>query len=442
MIRKLLAFVRGGSEVSRPTVVNSLWLGSSSAANGVLGAASSALLARYLGLSDFGTLTLMISVLNVLSDLGDLGLSATFVRFGAESVSRGDLDRFDRILGIMVRAKLVLSALIVVIALLLIDPIIASVFGHVDPGIRVYFLVAVFAAVLNIAATLFPPVFQSFKQYRLQAILSTLRAASKLMFILGGGMMLARWTVTAALSVEVLSAGVFLLIAATLFPRKAFRRGPMDRTLTSGLLAFNKWISLYQIITLFGSRMDVFSLGSLASTQELGLYGAASRIAGLVIAVTNSFYAVLLTEASSSGTQVELHRRIRNASAVVGMILLGLLCLFLLAPYVVPLLFGTSFSDGGRVLQVMIPGMAFVALAYPPNAALFAWNKSFVLPLTAAAATTIFVLGNVLLIPRYGSVGAAVAYSAYNCVSFLIPLAFYAYFARTGRRDGTTDAGA
>lgn len=441
MIRKLLAFVQGGSEVSRPTVVNSLWLGSSSAANGLIGAASSALLARYLGLSDFGTLTLMISVLNVLSDLGDLGLSATFVRFGAESVSRGDLDRFDRILGIMVRAKLVLSALIVVIALVLIDPIIASIFGHVDPGIRVYFLVAVCAAVLNIATTVFPPLFQSFKQYRLQAILSTVRSASKLMFILGGGLMLARWTVAAALSMEILSAGVFLLFAAALSPRNVFRRGPMDRTLTSGMLSFNKWISLYQIITLFGSRMDVFSLGGLASTQELGLYGAASRIAGLVIAVTNSFYAVLLTEASSSGTQAELRRRIRNASTIVGMILLGLLCLLLVAPYLVPLLFGTSFSEGGRVLQVMIPGMAFIVLAYPPNAALFAWNKSFVLPLTAAAATSVFVIGNLLLIPRYGSLGAAVAYCAYNCVSFLIPLAFYAFYARTRRGPDTTGEG-
>jgi len=53
-----------------------------------------------------------------------------------------------------------------------------------------------------------------------------------------------------------------------------------------------------------GGRLDLFFVGGLADANALGMYSAASKIASVVVIVTNSYLLVL-----SAGTVVCAHAR-------------------------------------------------------------------------------------------------------------------------------------
>ncbi len=435
LIGKILSlrdFLRRGARSH--TALNTYWLGSSSIVNGLLGAASSALLARALGINDFGTYTLSLTLMNLLADLSDLGIGISLVRFGAESIARGDETRFRRVLGVVIRMKLVLGCVVIGGALLFLRPIIGAVFNHVDARIASYFLIAVGASVVTIAANFFAPVFQSFGDFRAQAVTSFARSLSRLLLIVALVTTLGGCSVALALWIECASVVVLLAWSYAVSPVKRFPLGEVDAGVFREVFSFNRWVLLYQLITLVVNKMDVFMVAGLASAGVLGIYGAAAKISGLVIAVTNSYYAVLIAEMSSVAASPEaLRRRQRAASIAVTGFCAGIALLAVLARPVTVLLFGENFAEAAVVLQIMCVGQIFTVITYPLSAVLFARNQTAVLPLMAVGSAFGLAGGNLYLLPKFGAPGAAVAFSLSAMLAWATALLYY--FA-TRRSDG------
>ena len=422
------------------SVSNTLWLGSSSVVNGLLGAVSSALLARYLGLGDFGTFTLVLSLMNLMTDLGDLGMTSTFVRFGSESVAKGNMDRFQRVLTIVLRTKILLGIVICAGSVLFLRSVVGFVFTHVDDRIASYFLLSLVAVALGIAASIFYPMFQSFKDFRTPSLLSVVRILCKLVLVVLCLVVFSRISITIAIWIEIATLILFLGLNSYYSPVRTFTTS-VDRQLQREIFSFSKWLTLYQIIALIGGRLDIVFVGGLADARALGLYGAASKISALVTSVANSYYAVLVTEASSSASGEVLRQRRRNAFVIVAMISGGIVALGALASPIVRLVFGSQFADASVILQIMCVGLILTVLAYPVNATLFALNKSAVFPIMSAVSVSVFLLSNLALIPRLGAVGAAIAFSLSAGVALLVSLTFYFFIARMKRKTGLVEGG-
>jgi len=110
---------------------------------------------------------------------------------------------------------------------------------------------------------------------------------------------------------------------------------------------------------------------------------------------------------------------------VISLFAVGIALLAALADVVVLVIFGNAFAGAGLVLRIMCIGLLFTVLSAPLNAALFAWNKSVAFPIMSGVAIIALVLGNLYLIPRYGVIGAASAYSIGGAVGFLISSMIY-----------------
>lgn len=429
--RNLHLRVRGAaiSQTARSTY----WLGSSSVVNGLLGAVASALLARTLGIDNFGTYTLLLTLVNLLADLSDLGLGSALVRFGAEHLGRGDRDSFGNVLAAILRWKLLLSGVILGSAVLFLRPLLALLFSHVDERIGSYFFIALLTSMLSIAAAVFPPIFQAFGDFRAGALTSLARSVSRILLIAGTVTTLGKIPVTTALWIEAASVLAFLIAGYLASPVKRLGLS-VDPALFREMFAFTRWVSLYQLINLLGTKLDVFIVGGLADARTLGLYGAAAKVSGLVIAVTNAYYTVLLTNVSAASSLPEaLARRARQARLISAGLAAAMLILAMFAPLVIRLLFGPEFAESGRVLQIMCIGLIFTVLGYPPGAILFAEKRTGVFPIMAALSAVGMIAGNYLLLPRFGASGAAMAFSLSAFLAWATATVAFVLFRRANR---------
>jgi O-antigen/teichoic acid export membrane protein len=201
-------------------------------------------------------------------------------------------------------------------------------------------------------------------------------------------------------------------------------------------MTFNKWISLHQVVTLLGGRVDVFFVGGLSDANALGLYGAATKIAGLVSMVSLAYFGVLLPEFSSSPSYETIRGKRRVSLMVVGLIATGIGVLALVAGPLITIVFGEVFSGAIPLLQIMCIGLLFTVLSYPFSASLFALDTPIVFPVASALSLIAFIAGNIMFIPRMGVTGAAVAFAASGCVTFIVSILFFLFKGRKGTAPG------
>lgn len=159
-------------------------------------------------------------------------------------------------------------------------------------------------------------------------------------------------------------------------------------------------------------RTDVLMLGFLSSSADVGTYNAASRTANLVtfvLAATNALGAPLIAKLYAQGEKAALQRL---ATFLVHVAfwpsLLIASALIVLAPLILSI-FGAEFVDARTALTVLalanLVSVAVGSVGYFMN---MTGNESEMMKVVGVTAL-LNILFNWLAIPKYGTVGAAVA---------------------------------
>jgi O-antigen/teichoic acid export membrane protein len=163
------------------------------------------------------------------------------------------------------------------------------------------------------------------------------------------------------------------------------------------------------------NQVDIILLGQLADTKQAALFAASWRLASLVpfgLVGLATMAGPLIAAAHDRGATGELHRVssvVARGGFIFALVGAGLLYLFggtLLA------LFGRGFAEGRNVLSVLLLGG--IVNAFTGVVVYFATltgRERHALAIFAGALVLSIVL-NILLIPRFGAVGAAIASSS------------------------------
>ena len=171
--------------------------------------------------------------------------------------------------------------------------------------------------------------------------------------------------------------------------------------------------------------LDTLLIGALRSTQEAGVYAAATRFL-----VFGGFAAQAVIQAMGPMLSELLARREHHAAAAVyrigtaWSIALGwpvYLMLAIFAPTLVSVL-GPGYVGAGDALMIIAVAMLFGSGVGPVDIALLMAGKSSWNLLNTAVAVGVNVVLNLLLIPRFGITGAAIAWAASIVVNNLVPL--------------------
>jgi len=168
------------------------------------------------------------------------------------------------------------------------------------------------------------------------------------------------------------------------------------------------WIAASAVII---GHCDVFFLSRLTSSRETGVYRAGINVVLLAEAVPNLMSVALLPAVARYADDPVMLRAIVWRS-IKNFTVLGLgvgLCLWLLAGPVAAILYGDGYKDAAPILRLLSPVIAFRFPLYALFVVLIAKKQERLLVVAVIVAAAASMIANIVLIPRFGAQGAAMA---------------------------------
>lgn len=215
-------------------------------------------------------------------------------------------------------------------------------------------------------------------------------------------------TVTVVVAAWLLNAALPLCVALpALRPRLRDASWTLARSeLATGLRYHGGLASLYLLL-----RADVLLIAALRGDRDLGLYALAVAIIELTNIATDAVATVVVRRQVSATMEESAKLTARVIGLTTVLAAAAVLALVAAAPLLVPLLYGGDFRGAVPALYALAPGVLALAAVRSAGGYLIRLNKPWTTTWLALAALVVNVLGNLLLIPPLGIVGAGVASS-------------------------------
>ena len=218
------------------------------------------------------------------------------------------------------------------------------------------------------------------------------------------------WFVLVSL-VDQLTLAVSLFFAYRYQKVGSFYRN-FDRTIAKQLLQ-DSWPLIFSgLVIMIYMRIDQVMIKEMLGEKEVGLYSAAVRLSEvwyfIPMIITNSLFPSIVNAKKVSEELYNSRLQRLYTLMVWGAISIALPMTFL-SDWLVTLLYGEAYKAAGQVLMINIWAGAFVFLGVASSKWFISegLQKYFTINTAFGAVANIFL--NLLLIPRYGIYGAAIA---------------------------------
>jgi O-antigen/teichoic acid export membrane protein len=367
------------------------------------------LIARALGAEGSGMYFLALTVTTIATVFGRLGMDNTLLRFVAAHASIGEWVAVKGVYQKGMLLSLTASGISTLVVFLSAPWLAQTVFSkpELTEPIRWMSLAIIPTALGNLQAQ----VLKGLKRILASSFIEivSLSALSVGIFYLLGP----DWQVNDAVWAYGLAAGITALMGVWLWwsatPQTRGIQGYFDtqELLRTSLPLF--WVASINLVMMWTATL---LLGVWGTTEDVGVFGVASRTANLtnfILVAVNSIAAPKFAAFYKQGQMRALGSMARNSSTLMMLWALPILVLFVAAPGWVMKVFGQEFVGGGPILAILTIGQ-FVNVA--------TGSVGFLLMMTGheklarnniAASAVANVVLNVTLIPLYGVVGAAIA---------------------------------
>lgn len=401
------ASVRASGRVVR----NVLWLLFSQGGVRLIGFGLGTVLARVLGVGDFGTYMYVMTYVSYFGILSDAGLGRLLIR----DVAR-DRATAQEYLGQITALRLTLAA--AAYALMLVVALVIATPSDRTSYVAVAGLSLFTGAVSGVLASMF----NAREEMRVAALFGLLSSSATAVLVL-----------TALLAGAGL-AGIFTAATLATVPPLAFllimwrrrERGPRLKASWQFWRKALRQSYAYAILGLVGViyfRIDALMLTWIDSAEATGIYTAAYRLLDAVTDAPGVIVAALFPMLA------RMHRgpraRLRRAylSALGTLTLLGLpvmLLLIALARPIITVLYGDDYLESVTVLRILAVAVFLIFVDTANTLVLYSGDNLRTVMLLSVGTMTANVVLNLILIPRYSYNGAAVATILSTAVSLLI----------------------
>lgn len=361
---------------------------------------SVAMTARYLGPGRYGQLTIAVVFIGMWTSLVDLGMASVIVR--RVTSGRGDLERLVRVnSGLALVYCVPLAALAVVTGLLI----------YRDPDVRVMLVMLSAGLLMTSMTTRFDPVFLTTVRFSAVAISDLAGRLATLIMI--ACLVAERADVIWFAVAQLIPPALQLLIQGSAAARHISLRPVFALREAVDLLRESLPLMAFVVIGVVYWRADGVILSLLSTHSEVGVYGLATLITSNTAVVATLFLRSTLSTATELFSRdvaafagflrrsVELMYFVAVPVAVVGALLAG------------PLigLFGDKafVPRGAPTLALLFFAAALQFVAATLGQGLFACGQQRFLMQAGIFELAFNIALNLLLVKRFGAVGAAVA---------------------------------
>jgi O-antigen/teichoic acid export membrane protein len=385
-----------------------------------VGVVVSVLLAHRLGTEHYGLLALLLMVSQVLLLVTVNWSHAGFVRFGArEFEGSGAITQ-----ALRARLGLVGPTTLLGAAILVLGRYPLAEYLGIPPS-AVWLILVHFTAAS--ALSLVGAVFQSRNEMPRYGACLFLDKLIMLTCVLALPSSWAGSAIAALTCYAVSSSLVAIWGVAVVGVRALWPAGP--GSVYRSMAAFSLPLLLTSWAGLFGTNwFDLVILKQYVSLSNIGTYSLGVQLAGVAQQVTVIFSTLLLPELSVMVLQ-EQHERIRTLiERALPYYLLATSILFsvvlIAAPAAVPLIFGTPYTGTAPVLAILMLASCCLAVYNACTPLVSAYGSTWMLTGIAFASTGVNVVMDLVLIPRFGIQGSALATLLAYAACALLVLAF------------------
>lgn len=384
----------------------------------IMAAASVAILTRYLGPDGYGKFTIALVFLSFFSIMADLGLFTIVVR----EISK-DKSRTEEIVGNAMSLRLLLT-----VAVMLLAIGIGWLFPYTT-DIKIGIAIASLSLLFGLLNSSLITVLQARLRMDYSVIADIIgRAVSLAAVIVVAWLNLGYFAVVGTAAVGALAT----FLTSNYFVRRMIKvRFLGDRALWKKLFMESLPLGIVITLTFIYFRLDTILLSVFRSNAEVGLYGAAYKIIELLLTVpgffVNSVFPVLNAYLAANDTRI---RTLINQS-FQSLVLLSFpitVALILLGEQLIDLVAGAGFQGSALALQLLAPALIFYFADLLLGYMIVAKGRQKVMIVISGGILVLNVILNVLTIPLFGYVAAAINTVVSEILVFITELAIIRHY--------------
>ncbi len=380
------------------------------------------IIARVLSNDDFGRLAVIMAIITGISDISNLGMNATTIRYTAIFRSKNESEKISILLS-TVFTNILAIGILIVISFSVFSKFLTEVFLR-DTDYNLFMILSSFGIIVALQYSFFSAVFQGlqrFKSYLYFTIILSLIKITLVIFIYFSG------------AFNLLN--VFLILAFTplvsiLISKiwlRDYRISPFlyKRSMVKETFGFSKWIILWSFCTIIQSRVSTYLLASLTTMAEVSFYDMSKKLSNIIMFGLSSYASVLNTRLASITNKTELLFTVKRNKlvpvAVSGVLILSMF----LFPLFLGFFFGTKYDGAIYPLAIILFGLIFYVWTFPYNSGLYSLGKSNTFFYQALIGLIIESGLAVLLIPSYGAIGAAISFVITYIVVMILSMFYF-----------------
>lgn len=386
--------------------------------NGALGAFFYILMARFLGPSDFGLLTVSIATIALVADIADIGTNTGLIRFVSASLAE-DSEKAYRFLKLSLEVKVIMWLGFSLIIFFL-SPFLATQIFHKSELILPLRLVAlgIGAALLFSFAT---SMLQAFQKYFLWSLVNIITNFFRLLLVIVLGYY-SLLNVENSLLIYIILPIFGFFTTLLLVPARKIFAAKSEFSLSKELFKYNLPVAIFTIIAAFSSKLDTYLNAAILSAREVGIYGAANQLVQVVPQVVAALGLVAAPKFSSFRTNEQMLIYLKKFQLFVsGLVFLGLLSLpfsITIIPIILP-----QYQEAIFPFVLLFLAMLVFLFSLPVHMSVifyFARPDVFIW----ISIGHLLIIGGVgyLLISNYGIIGASITVLIGTTFNFLYPL--------------------
>jgi len=408
---------------------NSSWLYGGGVVNTLLTTAQAIFAARLLGLENYGNLALILAAVGIVSQFADFRTWEVTIRFLPEKLAAKENDAAIS----FVRSLIVLdmlSGLAAMAIIALINKWLTQGVTHnnqLAPLILLYSLSMPMTLVWGGTCTGVLRVLDRFDLVTAKFMFLTLIQLLTVIgvLLLGYGLV---GVVVVYILMETINAAISIALVGFAWKIKISTLLKIDaRSIITNLgkiRGFLGQVWLSGTIKGLGGRIDVLLLGALTSAEIVGTYRLALDIAGGLNKLGNPIQTAILpifVEANSTGSLTKLRKLAVGTTAILSLVVIpAVIVVAILSTGIVHTLVGQSYEKAGLPLIFLAIGLGVNTILIWSRPLLVAKNRVTLSNWATTLSIILQIVMILLLTPKYGAVGAAIATAAMYAISAIL----------------------
>ncbi|MBP0014258.1 MAG: flippase [Roseofilum sp. SBFL] len=425
MFNKISQLTQNLSPKLRQMIGNASWLASEKLLQMCLGLLIGVWVARYLGPQKFGLLSYALAFTSLFAPLATLGLDKVVVRDLVQYPSEKN-----RILGTAFAIKLVSSILAYLLEIMIIswirpDDKLTHVLVAVV-GLRMCFQVF-----YTIDLWFQSQVESKYTVWSKNSAYLCANGVKILLISLQAPVIFFAWN-----SLGEIVLGAIGLLILYQFKGNAIAAWRMSLSWGKRLLKNGLPLMFSGIAVIIYLRIDAIMLGQIFGDESVGIYSVATKISELWYFIPTALVSSAspaLIEAKGISISLYEQRWQKLLTMMTGISYAIAIPMVFLAKPMITLMYGPNYAASGSVLAIHIWATVFVSLGIAKSVWIVTEGLTHLALVSTSCGAVINILLNLVLIPRYQEVGAAIAtVISYGCADYLVYIT-YPRFQQIGR---------